>query len=196
MIGLVCATALLLTLAGCTGFPFFSQAAADPSASPAGSNPARGGDFTQAQLELQNISFDGERLQGRLLVGPTGAKLRIDKRLIESFDLEVDSVVACGTGAGLGYVIMDVLAPPLREEDVLTLVPGSWYGKEIRLLLFAEQATQQPLPQCFEADIVYHALDVKNAARLRVRVERTHTSSAPDAGTPAPLDPLPLPVNP
>lgn len=184
MIGHLRATALLLTLVGCTGFPFFSQTTAAPSADPARKAPAIGGDFTQAKLELQNISFDGESLSGRLLVGPTGQKLRIDKRLIESFDLEVDSVVACGSGASLAYVLMDVLAPPRKEEDILTLAPGSWYGKDIRLFLFAQHATHQPLPQCFEADIVYHALDVKNAARTHVRVERTHPSPVPDAGIP------------
>jgi hypothetical protein len=181
---LVRATALLLTLMGCTGFPLVSQEAADHSADAAGKVSAISGDFTQARLELQNISFDGEKLYGRLLVGPTKAKLRIDKRLIESFDLEVDSVVECNTGAGLAYVIMDVLAPPLKEEEILTLAPGFWYGKDVRLFLFAEHATKQPLPQCVEAEIVYHALDVKNAARIHVRAERTPPPSLIDAGTP------------
>jgi hypothetical protein len=144
----------------------------DVSSTAAGAVASRAADFTQAQLELQNTSFDGETLSGRLLVSPTSAKLRIDRRLIESFALSVDSVKACGTGTGLPYVIMDVLASPLQEKDILTLAPGYWYGKEVRIFLFAEHATKQPPPQCFEADIVYHALDVKNAARLHVRVER------------------------
>jgi hypothetical protein len=120
-----------------------------------------------------------ERLSGRLLISPASANLRIDKRLIESFALSIDSVVECGTGTGLAYVIMDVFAPPPQETDILTLVPGFGYGKEVRLLLFASEATKQPLPQCFEAEIVYHALDVKNAARLHVRVERNLPASPP-----------------
>jgi hypothetical protein len=183
------AAALLLTLVGCAGFPLFSRAAADHPVEAAGSVSTINGDFTQAKMELQNISFDGETLHGRLLVSPVSAKLRIDKRLNESFDLSVDSVVECDTGAGLAYVIMDVFAPPLREEDILTLAPGFWYGKEVRLFLFAVHATKQPLPQCFEAEIVYHALNVKNAARLHVRVERNlPASSATDAGVPTPSE--------
>jgi hypothetical protein len=79
---------------------------------------------------------------------------------------------------------MDVLAPPLRERDVLMLTPGSWYGKEIHLPLFAEHATHQPPPSCFEADLVYHALDIKNAARLHIRVEKPLPASSWDAGSP------------
>jgi hypothetical protein len=174
--------ALLLTLVGCAGLPLFSRGAADRSANATVDVPSISGDFTQARLEWQNISFDGEAIHGRLLVSPVGSKLLIDKRLVESFDLSVDSVVECDTGVGLAHVIMDVLAPPLREEDVLTLAPGFWYGKEVRLFLFAEHATRQPLPRCFEAEIVYHALDVKNAARIHIRVERALPSSPADAG--------------
>lgn len=180
------ATVPFVMLGGCTGFPLFSRAATDRSGDAAANVPAINGDFSQARLELQNVSFDGETLSGRLLISPTSASLRIDKRLIESFALSVDSVVECGTGASLAYVIMDVLAPPLQETDILTLAPGFWYGKEVRLLLFASEATKQPLPQCFEAEIVYHALDVKNAARLHVRVERSLPAATPkEATTPA-----------
>lgn len=177
-------TALLLTLAGCASFPLFSRQAAPASGSHDGPTAATRGDFTQATMELQNISFDGERLSGRLLISPTRASLRIDKRILETADLEVESVSDCSTGASLSYVIMDVLAPPLRESDVLMLTHGSWYGKEIHLSLFAEHATHQPLPSCFEADLVYHALDIKDAARLHVRVERHLPASSWDAGMP------------
>lgn len=183
----VLAAALLVMLVGCTGFPWFSRAPTDRAGDAAGKVPAISGDFSQARLELQNVSFDGETLSGRLLISPANTELRIDKRLIESFALSVDSVVECGTGAGLAYIIMDVVAPPLQEKDILTLAPGFWYGKEVRLWLFTAHATKQPLPQCFEADILYHALEVKNAARIHVRVERNlHASPAPDAGTPTP----------
>jgi hypothetical protein len=187
IIWLLLATVPLVMLGGCKGFPWFSRAPTDRSSDVAGNAPITNGDFSQAQLELQNVSFDGETLSGRLLISPASSSLRIDKRLIESFALSVESVVECGTGTGLAYVIMDVLAPPPKEMDILTLAPGFWYGKEVRLLLFASEATKQPLPQCFEAEIVYHALDVKNAARLRVHVERSLPAApTPDAETPSP----------
>ncbi|MFL5345979.1 MAG: hypothetical protein ACJ8AT_14405 [Hyalangium sp.] len=134
-------------------------------------------------MEMQDISFDGEDLHGRLLISPVGTELRIDRRLIESGDLTVDSVVKCDTGEALPYVIMDVYARAPREEDILILKPGFWYGKEIRIFLFAEHATHQPNPQCFEAEIEYHALDVKNVARVHIRAERSPPPS-PDAGVP------------
>jgi hypothetical protein len=173
-------------MAGCAGLPLFSRAAPNRTADPGGSIPTLNGDFTQARLELQNVSFDGEYLHGRLLISPVTGQLRIDKRLIESLALSIDSVVDCGTGAGLNFVIMDISATPLQEVDILTLEPGFWYGKEVRLFLFAEHATHQPPPQCFEAEIVYHALDVKNAARMHVRAERSLPApSSTDAGTPS-----------
>jgi hypothetical protein len=180
------ATVPLIMLGGCTGFPWFSRAATDHPSDASGNVPTTNGDFSQARVELQNVSFDGETLSGRLLISPASSNLRIDKRLIESFALSVDSVVECGTETSLAYVIMDVLAPSLKEADILTLAPGFWYGKEVRLLLFASEATRQPLPQCIEAEIVHHALDVKNAARLHVRVERSQPASTPqEAGAPA-----------
>jgi hypothetical protein len=182
---------LLLMVVGCRGLPFFSSASTD-SNSPAEATQPIDGAFSRARLEIQDVSYDGEDLRGRLLISPVGNNLRIDKRLIESFDLTVKSVVKCDTGEALPYVIMDVLAPALREEDILILKPGFWYGKDIRIFLFAEHATKQPGPQCFEAEIAYHALDVRNAARVHVRAERAAPpprdagvpGEAPSAGTP------------
>ncbi|WP_224248054.1 hypothetical protein [Hyalangium gracile] len=174
--------ALFLVLAGCKGLPFFSHAPTNTSDAGQSTRTVDGA-FKRARLELQEPSYDGESLRGRLLLSPLEAELRIDKRLIESIDLTVDSVVACDTGAALPYVIMDVLAPARRDEDILLLEPGFWYGKEVRILLFAEHATRQPSPQCVEAEVAYHALDVRNVARVRIRAERSSPHS-PDAGVP------------
>jgi hypothetical protein len=176
--------ALFLLLAGCQGFPFFTRASASPSGAPESTRTVDGA-FTRARLEMQEIVYDGETLQGRLLISPVGAELRIDKRLVESIALTVDSVVACDTGEAVPYVILDVLAPPLQERDILILKPGFWYGKEIHLLLFAQQATRQPSPRCFEAELEYHTLDVKNAARVHIRAERAAPLTPADgAGMP------------
>ncbi|ATB33588.1 hypothetical protein MEBOL_007086 [Melittangium boletus DSM 14713] len=179
-------TAVLVSmLTGCTGFPFFWRGDAKHSSEKGtGAGSTLQGDFTQATLEWKTHSFDGETLRGRLLLSPVKTALRVDKRLIENFSLSVESVVACETGAGLGYVLMDVLAPARQTDDVLQLDPGAWYGKDVNLFLFAEHATGQPLPQCFEAEIVYHAIDVKNAGRIRVRAEREPPVANQDAGTP------------
>jgi hypothetical protein len=123
-------------------------------------------------LKLQDATFDGQIFSGRLLISPIGGSLRVDKRMIESFTLSVKDVSACGTGQPLEYIITDVLAPPLREEDILILQPGYWYGKQIRLRLFDAQGGSQTTPECFEADLIYHALDAKFAGHIHVRAER------------------------
>lgn len=167
-------TALLVSmLTGCGRFPFFWRGEADNSPGQGAEMvSSRQGDFTQARLEWKTHSFDGEALKGRLLISPEKQDLLVDKRLIESIDLSVESVVACDTGAGLGYLVLDVRAPARQSDDILRLGPGAWYGKDVNLVLFAGQATGQPLPRCFEAEVVFHALDVKNAGRFRVRAER------------------------
>lgn len=180
--GLSLALPLLLMMVACKSLPFFSGAEA---ASAQESTPDGGAAFSRATLEAQDISYDGEALSARFLVSPVGGSLRIDTRFIDTIALSVDSVVDCATGKDLSYIIMDVYAPRLREEDILILEPGFWYGKQVRLPLFGERATGEPSPACFEAEIIYHALDVKNAARVRVRAEQPRAHS-PDAGTPAP----------
>ncbi|WP_224364117.1 hypothetical protein [Hyalangium versicolor] len=171
-----------LILAGCKGLPFFSHGSTRTSGGEE-SHRTVDGAFAHAHLEFQEASYDGENLWGRLLISPIEVELRIDKRLIESIDLTVDSVVSCETGEAIPYLILDASAPSRRDEDILTLKPGFWYGKQVRLFLFAEHATHQPSPRCFEAVVAYHAVDVKNVARVRIRAERA-VPTALDAGVP------------
>jgi hypothetical protein len=123
----------------------------------------------RAQMELLNVRYDGKSLFGRLLVSPAERALCLDKRLIESFALSVDAASECGTGRKLGFVVVDVLAKPLREEDVLAVPPGHWYGKEIVIPLFPEQGGEHAAPGCVEVDISYNGLTGGQVAHLRVR---------------------------
>lgn len=165
---------LVVMQPGCKGLPCLSHTAAEhPDSNAQGSVTLVDGAFARAQLKMQAIAYDGTNLSGRLLLSPTGSSLRIDKRFIEGVDLTVDSVVACDNGNPIPYVITDVLARVPRDEDILILKPGFWYGKDIHIFLFAEHVTKQPSPLCFEAELAYHALDVKSAARIHIRAERT-----------------------
>ncbi|MDC0713458.1 hypothetical protein POL68_33650 [Stigmatella sp. ncwal1] len=138
---------------------------------------------------MENVSYDGNALYGRFLISPVGTALRIDKRFISTADLLVDTLVDCTTGQQLAYIIMDVYAPKQRQEDILTLEPGFWFGKDVRIPLFDEQATGQPGPSCFEAELIYHAVDVKNAARVKLRAELTSWNSKSDGEPDAPQKP-------
>jgi hypothetical protein len=157
----------LLLVTSCAGLPFFSWGKLNDSPT-----EESGSGHVQALLELQDIAFDGQIFSGRLLISPVGGNLHVDKRMIESFALSVKNVSACDTGQPLEYIITDVMAPSLREEDILVLQPGYWYGKQVRLRLFDEQSRGQTTPECFEADLIYHALDVKFAGRVHFRAGR------------------------
>jgi hypothetical protein len=146
--------------------------------------PARPTERVSARVELQEARYDGKDLSGRLLISPVDGNLCLDKRLVTSFVLTTESVVECSTGRDLGVIIADVLAPRRQEEDVLVLKPGYWYGKDVSIFLYSEQLTGKPSPGCVEAEFTFHALNVTQAARLRVRVTRT-AEPAPVAGAPA-----------
>ncbi len=161
--------AALVGTAACRGFP--------------GSKVGNAGEATRVALELQDIRYDGQALSGRLLVSAVEGSLRLDKRLIESIALPTKSVSDCETGQPVEYLVIDVLAPRPREEDVLTLQPGYWYGKEVRIPLFTTHPEGPAGPACIEAEFAFHALGGAPVARVQVRAVRA-SPPAPDVGTP------------
>jgi hypothetical protein len=144
-------------------------------------------DSPRAEVMLQDTRYDGQTLSGRLLISPVEGRLRLDKRLIESASLSTKAVRDCATGQPVEFLVMDVFARRPQEEDVLVLGPGYWYGKDIRIPLFAEILNGRRSPECIEAEIVFHALGGKAATRLHVRAERTERPSV-DAGLPVDAD--------
>lgn len=165
-------TALLL-LVSCKGLPFFWRA----SSSDIGNADAR------ARVEFQDLHYDGETLSGRILVSALDHGLRLDRRLIPSISLNTESISDCTTGKPLPFIVMDVLAPRPREEDLLVLEPGYWYGKEVRIPLFTESIQQQFHPDCINAEFTFRTIGGRAAARVRVRAERA-TTAAPTQPTP------------
>ena len=150
----VFASAALLSVTACRGFPFFWKA--EPTQAVPTTESVDGA--AQVRVELQDIHYDGWSLRGRLLVTAESGRLRLDKRLIESTSLNITSLTDCQTGRPVEFMVLDVLAKPPREEEVLTLAPGYWYGKHIRLPLRAQGPDQQPGPACIHADIAFHTL--------------------------------------
>lgn len=163
-LGFMLITASLST--ACSGFPFWRG---EPTASDTGS--------ARVELQLQDARYDGEELTGRLLVGTAEGRLVLDKRLIESMALTTRSVKDCSSNQPVDFLIMDVLASRPRQEDLLVLEPGYWYGKDIQVSLFNERLTGQRGPDCIDAEFAFHALGGKPVAQMRVRITRTPPSS-------------------
>jgi hypothetical protein len=134
---------------------------------------------------LQNVVYDGEALRGRLLIGAVEGTVRIDRRLIENISVSLKGVSDCASGQELYFIKSGVIAPPRREEDILALEPGYWYGKDVRIPLFDQHLQEsQGHPECVDVDLVLHVLDGRSA-HLRVRATRP-SSSGIDGGVPAP----------
>ncbi len=123
-------------------------------------------------MDLQEIHYDGEYLSGRFLVGAEGERLRLDKRLFSNIDVNVNSVIDCQTRQNVPFIIMDAFPPRGREEDLLILEPGYWYGSTIRFPLFARELGGLG-PECIEAELSLMSFEGRCVGLHRVRVVRT-----------------------
>jgi len=181
---LIITAASLLMLSACKGGPRPKQevAGGTEAGGTGTSGLPDGGAVTpaRARVELQGVRFDGQSLSGRLLVTSEEGNLLLDTRLIESIVLTTESVVECGTGRKLSFLEMDVLAPLPRDEDLLVLKPGYWYGKDVRIPLFTE-GLNGPDVACIEAELTFHPRE-GSASSLRVRAGTANPLSVPDAG--------------
>jgi len=130
-------TVPLCLMTGCAGLPFFreskprltEQEAAHLVCGPA--EPAR------AELLMQGVQYDGYTLSGRLLIGAVSGRLCLDKRLITNVSVNVNSVRDCTTGLPVTFIHADSFPRPPREEDLVVLPPGYWYGRQVNLRLFS-----------------------------------------------------------
>lgn len=178
--------ASLLLLAACTGFPFFGRKS---SSSRRGTTQDDGAVESKvpprAVMEIQDIQYDGWTLSGRLLVSPETGPLRLDRRLVSWFDVEITRVVDCQYGASVTAIHADVFSTLDRAENLLILQPGYWYGATVRFGLFDEHFTGLG-PECVEADIILLSFDGKRVARQRIRAERppVPAPAVPDGGIP------------
>ncbi len=170
--------ASLLILTACKGLPFFGRTEPGPDIH----DPAQASG--QIALELQEIRYDGWSLSGRLLVGAVGRSLRLDKRLIESVSIYVHDVSACDSGQSVWFMKVDAFPPPPREEDLLVLEPGYWYGTRVDFPLFdAKDYGPSGGPECIDVEFVFSALAGQPETQVRVRATRT---PQPTLGTDGP----------
>jgi hypothetical protein len=192
--------ALILSTGACASAPGRRGSETPPK------EPLRGG-----IAEFQVTSYDGESIEGRMLLGATVDPLVIDGRFIPTSTILVDwdSVRVCGKEeslGGAGGVDYDIFVRPPRPEDIVILRPGYWYGRNIKYWLFikrkpgpgpgpGEGPGPTGGPQCIEAEFVVRARGGRPAARARIHAVRTDKLPAPPDGgaPPAPKPPAPPP---
>jgi hypothetical protein len=182
------APALLLVLVACTGFPLFWKKEPQPGAERAGD--ARSEEASpHVMLEVDEIRYDGALLSGRLMIGAESGAVHLDKRLVSRADVHVNSVLECSSGAPVAFIMADVLPSPARQEDLLILAPGYWYGTTVRFKLFSERFTGLG-PECIEAQLTVFSFEGKALASSRIRAERivTATDGGIPRGAPAAAD--------
>jgi hypothetical protein len=169
---------LLLLTGACASTP------GDRGSRESAEKPLRGG-----VAEFRVTSFNGEDLEGRLLLGATIDPLVIDGRLIEWKDVELENFRACGKKDRLKHWVWESLPPPPRADQVITIRPGYWYGRKVLFMLFDEKKTGLG-PECFEAELVVRVRGLRVAARQPIRVVRTDKPPATsDGGTEEPKPP-------
>jgi hypothetical protein len=136
--------------------------------------------------EFQVTSYDGEDIKGRVLIGATIDPLVMYSHMLESADLELVNIRACGEKREVPHIIFDLVA--LEPEKVTTIRPGYWYGKNVVYGLFAKQ--RRLGPDCLEAELEVRDNVSRVATRLPIRVVRTDKPpTLPDGGTAEPKPP-------
>lgn len=102
-------------------------------------------------IEIDDPSFDGEHLTGRLLIGTDDAGyVVVDRRLVAHAHIVVDRVVDCDGGAKVDWIAADSVIKSPRQEDYQTVEPGYWYGANFRLLVYDEVGARTPVPACIQ----------------------------------------------
>jgi len=197
MNGLLLASVMLFLLVACGGFPFRrANPSPETRESLCSSNGARSPMISaSAELELRDVRYTGDTLEGTLLISAVGGSLCLDKRLISGWDVTLDGVWECTSeiSAPVAYMNIHPFPRPSSEGQVLTLEPGYWYGAPIRVPLFPiEQPTGKRNPDCVEVSLSLTTLEDRTAGSVRVRAHRDPPLPA-DGGVPQDGGVLPEP---
>jgi hypothetical protein len=188
MSGLLFASAMVVGLTACSGFPF-GRADTRPEARAllcTRDGTLRNASPGRTELELRNVRYTGDTLEGTLLIGAVGGSLCLDKRLISGWDVTVEGVWECDSEirAPVGSMNIHPFQRPSSEGHLLILEPGYWYGAPIRVPLFmTEQPTGRRNPDCVEVDLSLMTLGDRTAGSVRVLARRDPPSSS-DGGVP------------
>lgn len=149
---------------------------------------------------VDRAKFDGVYLSGRLLVSAEDAGyVIIDRRMAEHAIIVVDEVFDCDGGSTVDYIAADSVITPPRDDDLLCIEPGYWFGHDFSLFVYEERIAKVPPPECLEALVAVNFKAAgpdggKGRPALRVRAHLTRPdgdagggASSPDAGVPMDL---------
>jgi hypothetical protein len=139
----------------------------------AAAKPIRGG-----IAEFQLTSYEGKDIKGRLLIGATIDTLVIDGRLLGT-PIDVRTLQRCDKNGPVPFVEECIVAPPPRPDELVTIRPGHWYGRNVNYGILPGGG-----PDCLDAELVVTALDDRLITRLPIRVVRTDKPET----LPAPAD--------
>lgn len=131
-----------------------------------------------ALAEFKVISYDGRILKGRLLLGATIDPVVVDGRLFEWIDVGLENIRECAKTEALKHWVYEAIPQAPREDELIRVQPGYWYGVNLNYLLFQERATGLG-PACFEAEVVVLAVDGRVAAKVPIRVMRSDQALNP-----------------
>lgn len=158
---------LPLTIGACS--PKF----VDIEANTAPKSPHKGG-----IAEFRLISYNGEDLKARVLLGATQEPLPMDARMMEYIYVELRELRECGKEKLLSYYHFDIVYPPIREDQQITIQPGYWYGSDLSFHLFDKELIKDS-PACFEGKLMIRSREGRLAATLPIQVSRTDMPVAP-----------------
>jgi hypothetical protein len=136
-------------------------------------------------IVVENPSFDGSHLTGRLLITSNDAGyVVIDRRFAEFSHIPLVDVRDCDGGRTIDYVQVCGIRFRTKPEDLLSIEPGYWYGIDFSFYVIdPERLSKVPPPDCIQ---VFLSLDLEAAApgtkttRFMVQADLAR----PDGGTP------------
>jgi hypothetical protein len=194
------ANVMFLSLTACGGFPFGKARPNSEMRTPGCANDEAHGTMKRghADLELRDVHYTGDTLEGTLLIGAVGGSVCFDKRLITGWDVTLDWVWDCSKEPSdpVPFMVIHSFPRPATDGHVLRLEPGYWYGGPISMPLFmSEQPAGKRNPDCVEVSLTLRPLEGPPAGRVRVRARRDSPAPA-DAGVTPEAEPSPDDVNP
>ncbi|MCY1083109.1 hypothetical protein [Archangium lansingense] len=136
-------------------------------------------------MKVQDIHYDGFTISARILVSPEDGPLRLDRRLVPEFDVEIGLVADCERGS-VPTIHMDVFPPLERPKNLMVLEPGYWYGRTVRFMPFDDHFTNIG-PECVEATLYLRSFDRQFVASQHIQAVRSPSlddGAQQDAGTP------------
>jgi hypothetical protein len=109
-------------------------------------------------VNIDQASFDGENLHGRLLIGSDDAGYVVVRRNLREFsEISVDDVRDCDGGRTINYVQLDGVSFPPKPEELLVIGPGYWFGYDFSLLIYDDERFKKvPAPSCVQVDVGVH----------------------------------------